>query len=84
MKGREFDSQLKKFGKSASEGRAVLFGVCRGKISEGIDFADSAARVVMAIGIPYPSLKGAFLFRILFTDDQSYNFRSGNESKTRL
>ena len=60
MKGREFDSQLKKFGKSASEGRAVLFGVCRGKISEGIDFADSAARVVMAIGIPYPYLKGIF------------------------
>ena len=28
---------------------------CRGKISEGIDFADDAARIVITIGIPYPA-----------------------------
>jgi len=32
---------------------AVLLGVCRGKISEGLDFSDWAARVVIVIGIPY-------------------------------
>lgn len=33
---------------------AVLMGVCRGKISEGMDFSDKAARCVIMIGIPYP------------------------------
>ena len=66
MKAKEFDTQLKNFVIAASKGRAVFFGVYRGRISEGIDFADSAARVVMAIGIPYSSSKGAFIFRILF------------------
>lgn len=34
---------------------AVLIGVCRGKLSEGIDFSDDAARCVIVYGIPYPS-----------------------------
>ena len=33
---------------------AILMGVCRGRISEGLDFSDNAARCVMVIGIPYP------------------------------
>lgn len=33
----------------------VLVGYCRGKISEGIDFADDKARLVVVIGIPHPS-----------------------------
>ena len=28
--------------------------VCRGKLSEGIDFIDDAARAIFVIGIPYP------------------------------
>eukprot|EP01022_Parablepharisma_sp_SALTPOND_P026354 TRINITY_DN629_c0_g1_i1.p1 TRINITY_DN629_c0_g1~~TRINITY_DN629_c0_g1_i1.p1 ORF type:complete len:1040 (-),score=124.45 TRINITY_DN629_c0_g1_i1:3267-6386(-) len=35
---------------------AVLFAVCRGKISEGLDFADDASRTVIVIGIPFPSI----------------------------
>jgi Fanconi anemia group J protein len=35
---------------------AILLGVCRGKISEGLDFSDNAARGVVIIGIPYPSM----------------------------
>lgn len=34
---------------------AVLIGVCRGKLSEGIDFSDDAARCVIVYGIPYPN-----------------------------
>ena len=34
---------------------AILFAVFRGKASEGIDFADEAARLVITLGIPYPS-----------------------------
>lgn len=32
---------------------AVLMGVCRGKVSEGLDFSDRAAWAVIVIGIPY-------------------------------
>lgn len=46
---------LTKFNKTCLEGKAILFAVCRGKISEGIDFADDAARIVITIGIPYPA-----------------------------
>jgi len=28
--------------------------VCRGKLSEGIDFADNAARAIFVIGVPNP------------------------------
>ena len=36
---------------------AILLAVCRGKVSEGIDFADANARGVIVVGIPYPNLK---------------------------
>ena len=32
---------------------AIYMGVCRGKLSEGVDFADGRGRVVMITGIPY-------------------------------
>lgn len=32
-------------------------GVCRGRISEGLDFRDNAARCVIVVGIPYAQLK---------------------------
>ncbi|GFR59172.1 fanconi anemia group J protein [Elysia marginata] len=36
---------------------AVFFAVCRGKVSEGLDFADNFARAVITVGIPYPNFK---------------------------
>lgn len=38
-------------------GGAVFFAVCRGKVSEGLDFADGKGRAVIITGIPYPPLK---------------------------
>ena len=38
------------------KGGVVLMGVCRGRISEGLDFSDNAARCVIVIGIPYPQM----------------------------
>lgn len=35
---------------------ACFLAVCRGKVSEGIDFADADARAVVITGIPYPSV----------------------------
>ena len=31
-------------------------GVCRGRISEGLDFSDNAARCVIIVGIPFPQM----------------------------
>lgn len=57
----KFYNDLQKYleffeGKTKSCG-ASFFAVCRGKISEGIDFSDQYARCVVSIGIPYPHAK---------------------------
>ena len=31
-------------------------GVCRGRMSEGLEFSDNAARCVIMVGIPYPQM----------------------------
>ncbi|XP_056672455.1 Fanconi anemia group J protein isoform X2 [Monodelphis domestica] len=36
---------------------ALLMAVCRGKVSEGLDFSDENARAVITIGIPFPNMK---------------------------
>jgi regulator of telomere elongation helicase 1 len=33
---------------------AAFFAVCRGKVSEGLDFADCNGRAVIITGLPYP------------------------------
>ncbi|XP_047735817.1 Fanconi anemia group J protein homolog [Hyalella azteca] len=38
---------------------ALLLAVCRGKVSEGLDFTDDNARAVVAVGIPFPNFKDA-------------------------
>lgn len=34
---------------------SIFFAVCRGKVSEGIDFSDNRARAVLMVGIPFPN-----------------------------
>ncbi|KAG8451681.1 hypothetical protein GDO86_003752 [Hymenochirus boettgeri] len=36
---------------------ALLIAVCRGKVSEGLDFSDNNARAVVTVGIPFPNVK---------------------------
>lgn len=45
----EFKSKLE----SPDFGGSIFFAVCRGKASEGLDFADNAGRAVIITGIPY-------------------------------
>ena len=35
---------------------AIFFAVCRGKVSEGVDFADNNGRGVIVTGLPFPSV----------------------------
>lgn len=34
---------------------AIFLAVCRGKVSEGVDFADGRGRAVVITGIPFPN-----------------------------
>ncbi len=53
---KELEILLKEYYKIIDDGgKAILFAVCRGKVSEGIDFANNYARTVMLVGIPFPS-----------------------------
>lgn len=61
---------------------AILFAVCRGKVSEGLDFADARGRAVIITGIPFPParesrvlLKRGYLADLGsgLTGDQWYN-----------
>lgn len=54
----KFEEELRKYYLCATSSKgAVMMAVYRGKISEGVDFSDSAARAVITIGIPYPNVK---------------------------
>ena len=37
----------------------MFIAVCRGKVSEGLDFADNNARAVICVGIPFPNIRNA-------------------------
>ena len=46
-----------KFYTAINESGALFLAVFRGKVSEGLDFADNNARAVICVGIPFPALK---------------------------
>lgn len=50
-----FDQLLQDYSESASGKGGIIFCIYRGKMSEGIDFADEKARAVILIGIPFPN-----------------------------
>ena len=45
--------------KAESATNAVMMGVCRGKMSEGLDFTDEQARCVIMVGMPFPQMNDA-------------------------
>lgn len=47
---------MKSYYDGVAAGKGGLFmAVCRGKVSEGLDFADANARAVIIVGLPYPA-----------------------------
>ena len=49
-------------------------GVCRGRISEGLNFSDDAARCVIIIGIPYAQYTDPKIqLKIHFLDQRYHN-----------
>lgn len=52
----ELKSIMEEYYRMVNERGASLLAVCRGKVSEGLDFADARARAVLVIGLPYPPL----------------------------
>lgn len=58
----EFNALVDDFAAKLKDERykgAVFFAVCRGKVSEGLDFSDAQGRAVVVTGLPYPSLTDA-------------------------
>ncbi|XP_020079975.1 Fanconi anemia group J protein homolog [Ananas comosus] len=59
-KGRNGSKRTSDTTKASSQnhvkGGAAFLAVCRGKVSEGIDFSDENARVVVIVGIPFPNI----------------------------
>lgn len=47
-------------GETGQDG-ALFLAVCRGKVSEGLDFADNNARGVICVGIPFPNIKDSLV-----------------------
>ncbi|GHP11385.1 hypothetical protein PPROV_001011300 [Pycnococcus provasolii] len=42
---------------AASAGGSLFLAVCRGRVSEGLDFADENCRCVVVVGVPFPNVK---------------------------
>lgn len=50
------DEYYARINEPSSKG-AIFMAVCRGKVSEGLDFADVNGRAVIITGLPYPPFK---------------------------
>jgi len=49
-----------------AHGGAIFLAVCRGKVSEGLDFADENARGVVSFHLPFPLSLLLLLFLSVF------------------
>lgn len=56
----ELEASIEEYQQTIAGGCGALYmAVCRGKVSEGINFSDANARAVVLIGIPFPAFKDA-------------------------
>lgn len=53
---------MKNFKKKAESKKGViLIIICRGKVSEGMDFPDGMCRSVIMVGVPWPNVRDPFI-----------------------
>ncbi|KAJ3256850.1 Fanconi anemia group J protein [Boothiomyces macroporosus] len=52
----DLEELLKEYNESCKTKQTMLFCVFRGKMSEGIDFANERARGVICVGLPFPNV----------------------------
>jgi len=78
-------------GVARHRGGAAFFAVCRGKVSEGIDFPDKAGRAVILTGIPYAPkadakvrLKRSFLDEKKAASERESNTIDARDSRDRV
>ncbi|KAM3617416.1 uncharacterized protein V6R79_005854 [Siganus canaliculatus] len=71
------DAYYNKVNDAASKGGTFL-AVCRGKASEGLDFADTYGRGVIITGLPFPPrMDPRVVLKMQFLDEMSRNKASG-------
>ena len=64
---------------------AIFFAVCRGKVSEGLDFADRNGRAVIITGLPFPNVKDPHVvLKRQFLDERAALQKKGGIITTRL
>ncbi|XP_057773006.1 regulator of telomere elongation helicase 1 homolog isoform X2 [Salvia miltiorrhiza] len=62
---------------------AVFFAVCRGKVSEGLDFADHAGRAVVITGLPFATVTDPKIrLKREYLDHQTHSRKSINKGLT--
>ena len=82
--GADFGEVLRSYNTAvAAGGGAVLFAVCRGKLSEGIDFADAAGRAVIVTGVPFaPPEDPRVVLKRRYLDEECRSQGAGGVSLT--
>jgi regulator of telomere elongation helicase 1 len=76
----QFAAEIDRFYANARTRGALFFGVCRGKASEGIDFADHNGRAVVLTGLPFANRNSdaKVLLKIRFMDEIAAMRRRAN------
>ncbi|KAH7387611.1 hypothetical protein KP509_16G032600 [Ceratopteris richardii] len=73
------DEPIKVSVKRQPKNGAAFLAVCRGKVSEGIDFSDKNARIVIVVGIPFPNQKDMQVVMKKQYNNQNKNLLSGDK-----
>ncbi|KAK4765396.1 hypothetical protein SAY86_026486 [Trapa natans] len=69
--------------KDTSNTGAVFFAVCRGKVSEGLDFADHAGRAVVITGLPFATRTDPKVrLKREYLDEHAWSNKDGSKGLT--
>lgn len=58
---RQFKASFAKYLSSYESPGAIFMAVSNGKLSEGIDFTDEMARMVVVVGVQFPSFNDSYV-----------------------